>query len=205
MKHFKFTFLLIIAIVTTILYLLQSCGGVHYNSYVEDYKDAAIEEMIRTGYPASIKLAQAILESEGGRSKLAIDHNNHFGMLCDKKWKGDKYRITEEDFTSGERYESCYKVYDRPRTSFIDHTNLLKRDPHYKSLFKLKSSNYVLWAERLMELGYTNNETYDLTLINMIEKYNLAEYDNIALGRDPGYVNQETEEDVPSTLSLIHI
>ena len=201
MKLFKFTLPFVIAIVITIIYLLQSCGGVHYNSYVENYKDIAIEEMIRTGYPASIKLAQAILESEGGRSELAIDHNNHFGILCDKKWKGPKHRITEEDFTTGERFESCYKVYDNPAVSFVEHTNLLKRDPHYQSLFHLNSSNYVLWAERLMELGYTNNDTYDLTLINMIEKYNLDTYDDIALGNEPTLADasdQEVDENIPS-------
>lgn len=198
MKHLKFTFLLVIAVVITILYLLQSCGGVHYNSYVEEYKDIAMEEMIRTGYPASIKLAQAILESEGGRSELAIDHNNHFGILCGKKWKGQKYWITEEDFATGERYESCYKTYDNPVNSFVAHTNLLKKDSHYKSLFQLKSSNYVLWAERLMELGYTTNDTYDLTLINMIEKYNLDTYDDIALGHDPELADASDQEDIPS-------
>lgn len=202
MKHLKFTSSLVIAVVITFLYLLQSCGGVHYNSYVEDYKDLAIEEMIRTGYPASIKLAQAILESEGGRNELAADYNNHFGILCNSKWKGQKHRITEEDFATGERLESCYKVYDSPEASFVAHTNLLKKDPYYKSLFQLKSSSYVLWAERLMELGYTSNETYDLTLINMIEKYNLDAYDNIALGYDPEVADisdQEMEEVIPST------
>ncbi len=203
MKLLKFTLPLVIAVVITILYLLQACGGVHYNSYVEDYKDIAIEEMIRTGYPASIKLAQAILESEGGRSELAIDHNNHFSILCDSKWKGSKHRVTEVDFATGEKFESCYKVYDNPITSFIAHTNILKKDPHYKSLFQLKSSNYVLWAERLMELEYTNNETYDLTLINMIEKYNLDAYDNIALGYDPEIADESNhkieEEDIPTT------
>ena len=202
MKLFKFTLPFVIAFVITILYLLQSCGGVHYNSYVEEYKDIAIEEMIRTGYPASIKLAQAILESEGGRSELAIDHNNHFGILCNKKWKGPKHRVTEEDFVTGEKFEACYKVYDNPAASFIAHTNLLKKDPYYKSLFQLKSSNYVLWAERLMELGYTSNETYDLTLINMIEKYDLAAYDDIALGYDTEIADEsdyEIKEDIPST------
>ena len=202
MKHLKFTLPLVIAVVITMLYLLQACGGVHYNSYVEDYKDVAIEEMIRTGYPASIKLAQAILESEGGRSELALDHNNHFGILCNNKWKGPKHRVTEEDFATGEKFEACYKVYDHPAASFIAHTNLLKKDPYYKSLFQLKSSNYVLWAERLMELGYTSNETYDLTLINMIEKYNLDAYDDIALGHDTDIADEsdyDIEENIPST------
>lgn len=90
MKHFNTTIPLTVVTVIGLLYLLQSCGGIHYDAYVEDYKEIAIKEMERTGYPASIKLAQAILESQGGRGKLALDYNNHFGILCGKKWPGKK-------------------------------------------------------------------------------------------------------------------
>ncbi len=198
MKHFKLTLPIILLVVSSILYLLQACGGVHYNSYVEDYKDIAIREMQRTGYPASIKLAQAILESEGGRNILASGYNNHFGILCKDNWTGEKYYQLEKDFATGESIEACYRVYDRPEESFIAHTNLLKRSPYFQPLFNLNPSDYVGWAERLTELQYTGNETYDITLINMIEKYGLDEFDDIALGQDYSPVAAE-QEDRPST------
>ena len=93
MKHFKLSIpTLVVGIVSLLLfYLLQSCGGVHYDSYLEDYSDIAMKEMQRTGYPASIKLAQAILESEGGRSVVANQYNNHFGIPCGNNWPGKRY------------------------------------------------------------------------------------------------------------------
>jgi len=180
-KHLKTTMAVAIAIAS--LYLLQSCGGANYNAYVADHQDIAMNEMERTGYPASIKLAQAILESEGGRGKLAFEYNNHFGITCGKNWPGKKYYQEEEDFNGGEILETCYRVYNNPYSSFIAHTDLLRTSNHYKVLFKLDPSDYVGWAKKLNELGYTDNDTYDNTLISMIEKYELYQFDDMVTGK----------------------
>ena len=178
MKHFKNIQLIAIAIAS--LYLLQACGGGNYNAYIEAYKDIAISEMERTGYPASIILAQAILESEGGRSTLAAEFNNHFNITCSKSWKGKKHYEEEEDFTSGEIVEVCYQVYSNPYSSFMEHTDILRDDRHYRSLFRLDPRDYVSWAQELTALGYANNDTYGKTLISIIEKNGLQEYDDRA-------------------------
>ena len=172
-----------IAIAIASLYLLQSCGGANYNAYVADYQDIAMNEMERTGYPASIKLAQAILESEGGRGKLAFEYNNHFGITCGKNWPGKKHYQEEEDFNDGKILETCYRVYNNPYSSFIAHTDLLRASSHFKTLFKLDPNDYIGWAEKLNELGYTDNDTYDNTLINMIEKYELYQFDELVTGK----------------------
>jgi len=185
-----------IVIAIASLYLLQSCGGANYNAYVADYQDIAMNEMERTGYPASIKLAQAILESEGGRGKLAFEYNNHFGITCGKKWSGKKYYQEEEDFNSSEILETCYRVYNNPYSSFIAHTDLLRASSHYKTLFKLDPTDYIGWAKNLNDLGYTDNDTYDQTLINMIEKYELHQFDEMVTGKSRSTAsNIDTEED----------
>lgn len=193
MKLWKSTLPLIIVTIVGLLYLLQSCGGVHYDSYVETYKEIAMKEMQRTGYPASIKLAQAILESQGGRGKLAFDYNNHFGISCGSNWPGKKYYQEEEDFYNGDKVEICYRVYNKPESSFVAHTDLIKKD--YRKLFhKIDPMDYVAWAKRLSELQYSDSDTYDATLINMIERYKLYEFDEMAMGVDSRPMAQEVSD-----------
>ena len=185
MKHFKLSIpTLVVGIVSLLLfYLLQSCGGVHYDSYLEDYSDIAMKEMQRTGYPASIKLAQAILESEGGRSVVANQYNNHFGIPCGNNWPGKRYFQEERDFQTGDREEACYRVYNNPESSFVAHTDLLRKD--YKSLFyNMDPMDYRAWASRLGEMEYSGSEDYSATIISMIERYRLDEFDEIAMGFD---------------------
>ncbi len=190
MKIFQLTIPLIIGIVVGLLYLLQSCGGVHYDSYVADYKDIAMKEMQRTGYPASIKLAQAILESQGGRGKLAFEYNNHFGIPCGKNWPGQKYYQEEEDYYTGETLEICYRVYNSPTASFVAHTDLIKKE--FRTLFhKMDPMDYVAWAKKLARMQYSDSETYDATLINMIKRYKLYEFDQLAMGLDASPITQE--------------
>lgn len=140
-----------------------------YQSYINQYKDLAIEQMLKHHIPASITLAQGLLESGAGKSTLAQKGNNHFGIKC-HDWTGAS--MTKNDDALNE----CFRVYDSPRESFEDHSIFLKR-PRYSKLFALNRYDYKGWATGLKECGYATNPVYAQTLINIIETYNLYEYD----------------------------
>ena len=139
-------------------------------SYIEQFKDIAIEEMYRYGIPASIKLAQAILESGNGKSYLATRANNHFGIKCGGSWSGKS--VKRPDDTS----RDCFRVYSNPEESFRDHSQFLLRK-RYEKLFMLKKDDYKGWARGLKEAGYATNPRYPQLLIDLIERYNLHQYD----------------------------
>lgn len=141
------------------------------DQYIERYKDIAIREMKESRIPASITLAQGILESESGNSRLAIKANNHFGIKCHSTWDGKK--IYEDDDAKHE----CFRHYDSAEESFIDHTNFLKNGRRYAFLFEYKSTDYKSWAKGLKKAGYATNPKYPQLLINLIHKYNLSQYD----------------------------
>lgn len=139
-------------------------------AYINSYKDLAIQEMIRTGVPASIKLAQGILESQFGESTLAKNANNHFGIKCKTEWTGDK--IFQDDDAKGE----CFRVYKSPEESYRDHSDFLKTRPHYSFLFKLDPTDITGWAYGLKRAGYATNKTYPEKLLRVIEDYQLNQY-----------------------------
>ncbi len=122
------------------------------------------------GIPASITLAQAMLESANGNSSLARFANNHFGIKCTPDWKGKKY------YKDDDKRNDCFRVYKDPESSFYDHTEFLKR-PRYQALFKLKSTDYKGWAHGLKKCGYATDPNYPQMLINLIERYDLHKYD----------------------------
>ena len=140
------------------------------NDYIAHYKDIAIAEMDRYGIPASIKLAQALLESGNGNSYLAREANNHFGIKCGGVWKGKS--VTRPD----DNINDCFRVYDNPEQSFRDHSEFLLR-PRYSGLFKLDRNDYKGWAKGLKSAGYATNPRYPDLLIEMIERYHLDQYD----------------------------
>lgn len=144
-------------------------------SYVEQYKSLAIEEMVRTGIPASITLAQGLLETGFGESKLAINANNHFGIKCKGDWTGE--RVYHDDDTKGE----CFRKYNSPIESYRDHSDFLRNRPHYASLFKLDITDYEGWAKGLKAAGYATNPQYPKLLIKLIEENNLHQYTLLAL------------------------
>ncbi|MDW8228299.1 MAG: LysM peptidoglycan-binding domain-containing protein [Saprospiraceae bacterium] len=149
--------------------------------YVQRYKDIAIAEMQRTGIPASIKLAQGILESGSGRSELAVNANNHFGIKCAGTWTGRTYyKKDDERDASGNPIESCFRRYERPDESFFDHSEFI-RDPRraarYGFLFNLDPTDYRGWARGLQTAGYATSPTYADRLIELIENLRLYEYD----------------------------
>lgn len=149
-----------------------------FNNYIEQHKDIAIREMQRTGVPASIKLAQALLESNAGRSTLAVKANNHFGIKCGGKWKGKTYYRKDDDYKRGRLVKSCFRKYRKPQDSFIAHSNFLKDNKRYASLFRLNKKDYKKWAKGLKKAGYATSKTYDKKLIKLIEEYRLHQYDS---------------------------
>ncbi len=152
-------------------------------AYVEKYKDIAIREMERAGIPASIKLGQALLESDAGKSDLARRGNNHFGIKCSKDWDGKTFYKKDDEYDDkGKLIESCFRVYKDAESSFIAHSEFL-RDPskvwRYGFLFRLDPTDYKRWAKGLREAGYATSGTYDAKLIELIEKYELSKYDRM--------------------------
>lgn len=139
-------------------------------SYIDEFKAVAIEEMNAYGIPASITLAQGILESGSGNSDLAKYANNHFGIKCTSDWKGKNY------FRDDDQKNDCFRVYKDARESFKDHSEFLKRK-RYSSLFQLDKNDYKSWAQGLKQAGYATNPKYPDLLINTIEKYQLYQYD----------------------------
>jgi LysM repeat protein len=144
-------------------------------AYINQYKNIAMQEQIRTGVPAAIKLGQAILESQTGKSRLATEANNHFGIKCKTEWRGPK--IYHNDDANGE----CFRVYDNAEASFIDHSNFLKTRTHYAFLFKLDVRDFTSWAFGLKQAGYATNPNYPVQLIKAINDYDLAQYTLIAI------------------------
>lgn len=139
-------------------------------TYIEAFKEVAIEEMNANGIPASITLAQGILESGSGNSTLAKYANNHFGIKCTSDWKGKAYYKTDD------QNNDCFRVYQDARESYRDHSTFLKRK-RYSFLFELDKNDYKNWATGLKTAGYATNPKYPELLINVIEKYSLFQYD----------------------------
>lgn len=145
--------------------------------YINTYKQVAIDEMLRTGVPASIKLAQGIHETEAGRSDLVLRSNNHFGIKCKTGWQGEK--VYHDDDARGE----CFRSYGSAQDSYVDHSNFLKNSSRYAFLFELDPTDYKAWAYGLKKAGYATNIKYSQILIRIIEDYNLQQYSLIALGK----------------------
>lgn len=144
--------------------------------YIQNYKDIAMEEMRVYKIPASITLAQGILESASGKGRLAIEANNHFGIKC-HGWKGDK--IYHDD----DKRQECFRKYSHAKSSFEDHSKFLTTRSRYSGLFKLKQQDYKGWAKGLRAAGYATDRKYPEKLISLIERYQLYRYDQMVLGK----------------------
>lgn len=141
-----------------------------YRAYIAQYKDLAIQQMMKYKIPASITLAQGLLESGAGRSRLTRESNNHFGIKC-HGWKGRK--VYHDDDARGE----CFRAYPSAYQSFEDHSKFLVGSPRYGRLFKLRITDYKGWARGLKACGYATNPRYANMLIDVIETYDLNKYD----------------------------
>ncbi len=143
-----------------------------YQQYFDKYKDMAIDQMRRYHIPASITLAQGVLESGAGRSELAVKGNNHFGIKC-HGWTGRA--VYHDDDENNE----CFRAYNNASESFEDHSKFLTTSSRYSSLFRLKQTDYKGWAYGLKSCGYATNPRYAIQLIDIIQLYKLHEYDNV--------------------------
>ncbi|WP_299110902.1 glucosaminidase domain-containing protein [uncultured Winogradskyella sp.] len=143
-------------------------------SYIAQYADIAKAEMRKSKIPASITLAQGILESASGRGRLAVKANNHFGIKC-HGWKGAK--IYHDD----DRKQECFRKYKKAQSSYKDHSDFLTGRKRYANLFKLKPNDYKGWAKGLRAAGYATDRKYPQKLISLIERYKLYKYDNDVL------------------------
>lgn len=163
-----------------------------FEDYISQYSPMAMEQMEEYGIPASITLAQGLLESSAGRSSLATKGNNHFGIKCHKEWKG-KSMLRNDDAPN-----ECFRVYNDPGESYRDHSRFLKRD-RYASLFILDISDYQNWAKGLSRCGYATDPNYADRLISIIERYALYGYDS------PGGPDiEETVAFIRETLTSTH-
>ena len=142
-----------------------------YEAYIKQYRDLAVEEMKKYHIPASITLAQGLLESGAGQSALARKSNNHFGIKCGGDWNGRT--VSHNDDARGE----CFRAYKHPKQSYEDHSKFLASRSRYASLFKLKITDYKGWARGLKKAGYATNPRYADQLIGIIELYDLHKYD----------------------------
>ncbi|MDR1724021.1 MAG: glucosaminidase domain-containing protein [Tannerella sp.] len=142
-----------------------------FEEYINKYKSLAIEQQKKYSIPASITLAQGLLESAAGNSRLAVQANNHFGIKCKKEWRGAK--IYHDDDEKGE----CFRAYKSAQESYIDHSKFLSERTFYVSLFKLDIHDYKGWAYGLQACGYATDKSYGEKLVRIIETYELYKYD----------------------------
>ena len=139
--------------------------------YVKKYADMAVKEMVRSGVPASITLAQGMLESGSGMSKLATQGNNHFGIKCHKGWEGKSMKVDDD------APNECFRVYSSVADSYKDHSDFIRYRDRYKFLFDLERTDYKGWAYGLKKAGYATDPGYPAKLIKYIEEYKLYKYD----------------------------
>ena len=174
MQKLKILFLLFVSLAFKNSFAQQDPVVVQY---IQNYKDLAIEEMQRTGIPASIKLAQGIHETSAGTSDLVKRSNNHFGLKCKAEWTGMTVKHTDD------APNECFRKYESPLDSYKDQSNYLKGTPRYASLFEIDPTDYKAWAFGLKKAGYATNPKYSQVLIKLIEDYDLQDYTMIALGK----------------------
>lgn len=171
---------LFLTLVSAILLMSATSGQTQKqktDSYISQYKELAIAEMLRTGVPAAVTLAQGILETAGGQSDLASIGNNHFGIKCKSEWTGET--MLHNDDAKNE----CFRKYSSAEDSYKDHSDFLRLRPAYAFLFKLDPTDYEGWANGLKKAGYATCPTYAHKLIKIIVENNLQDYSLVALQR----------------------
>jgi len=163
---------LLLLISLLVLSKFSAQGWATEDQYIQRFAKYAVEEMEKYKIPASITLAQGLLETGGGQSRLAQEGKNHFGIKCKEDWTGKTMKHTDD------APNECFRVYDDPRQSYEDHSIFLSTRKYYANLFKLDMKDYRAWAQGLKKAGYATNPRYASILIGKIEKYKLYEYDN---------------------------
>lgn len=194
MKHRSGILLLAMLMITLSAWGQQGSSG-RVNDYIARYKDLAMEEQVRTGVPAAITLAQGICESGAGTSELAQKANNHFGIKCKHSWQGATYNYDDN------HKAECFRKYENDLESYKDHSDFLRNNPRYASLFELKVTDYKKWAEGLKECGYATNRHYAKKLIGYIRDYNLEQYTKQALSGKLPSLHDTDESSSPKLLA----
>ena len=189
----------------------QSYDKADVRNYISTYFDAARQKMQEHNIPASITLAQGILESAAGKSELAIHANNHFGIKCHKSWTGETYHKDDD------KQNECFRNYSSPLESFEDHSQFLKA-ARYAELFALEITDYKGWANGLKKAGYATDNQYPQKLIRIIEEYDLAQYDKQDFASPttaennpvkpkpapkPSEINQETDKKIGTETNTV--
>jgi hypothetical protein len=184
------------AVLTLLMFssLILNANTYSTQDYIEIWHNTAIEQMIQYEIPASITLAQGILESANGNSKLAREAKNHFGIKCHNTWDGDTF------FQDDDKKNECFRSYYSASESYKDHSLFLSGRKRYAALFDLKLTDYKGWAKGLKSAGYATNPKYAHLLIDIIEKYDLSRFDN---KQNEYYKNKEEKElsTKPSSIS----
>lgn len=170
----KYTFLTMLYLCCTYIQTFAQSEQ-EVQDYIEKYKSLAMEEQVRVGVPASITLAQGLHESAVGKSMLATNGNNHFGIKCKSNWMGDTIRHDDD------KKQECFRKYISAEQSYIDHSDFLKGSNRYSFLFDLEITDYIGWASGLKRAGYATNPLYVRRLTDLVEKYNLQQYTYEAL------------------------
>ena len=166
----------------------QRDPGTPQERYIARFASIAVNEMYRSGVPASITLAQGIIESRSGQSALAAEGNNHFGIKCHNSWKG-RTMLADDD-----RKDECFRVYDSAEESFRDHSDFLRYRDRYKFLFDFPVTDYKSWAYGLKQAGYATDPSYAAKLIQCVENYNLSRYDRMTVAEALAEGGTDAEE-----------
>jgi len=162
------------------------------SKYIQEFKSIAITQMHETGIPASIKLAQGMFESNFGKSRLAREGNNHFGIKCQKSWKGDKI------FHDDDELNECFRKYPKVLDSYYDHSRILTTRSRYSKLFKLKLTDYKGWAKGLKKAGYATDPKYPEKVIYIVQRYKLHRFDKIEKPVSPTPIIVQKPKKAPS-------
>ena len=163
-----------------------------YDDYINTYKGIAVDHMRRYKIPASITLAQGLLESGAGKSSLTVSSNNHFGIKCHSDWKGERV------YKADDGPNDCFRKYKKAEDSFEDHSIFLTK-ARYKALFNLEITDYRGWARGLQQAGYATDKAYANKLIKLIEDYELYQHDRTGLGK-----SKSKDEKLPAKTGYIH-
>lgn len=168
----------IICFILAISALNLSFKSSYKSLFIDEFAPLAVKNSIEYGIPASIKLAQAIHESNWGTSDLAQKANNYFGIKCKTEWTGLTYMHIDDDRdATGKLIPSCFRAYDHKIHSWQDHSKFLRYRKYYTQLFTLRNDDYIGWAKGLKAAGYATDSQYDLKLIKIIEQYDLYKFD----------------------------
>jgi len=171
-----------IKLLATLIFCLLFIAALYANNpessaildYIEDHYEIAIEEMKRSGIPASILLAQAIISSENGLAEITVENNNHFAVKCGLGWKGETFFKNRKKSVA----EECFRAYPNAASSFSDYTNLLMEDRSCRVLFQNSYYDYQSWAEGIQQCLYAKEKDYAEQVIKLIKKFDLAQYDS---------------------------